>query len=107
MAREVGEEGTQLIPPAATRPTAVIIADAGPAPRPKTSPQSVSTTRRASTRTEKAPNSQDAHVAHLCTALMPRPEIAKVAATKSSSVTTISAVPLRTPKRMSRTLSNA
>lgn len=86
---------------------AAIIADTGPAPCPKTSAQSVSTTRRASTRTEKAPKSQAAQVAHLCTALMPRPEIAKLATTKSSSVTTISAVPLRTSKRMSRTLSSA
>lgn len=102
-----GEVGTQLMPPVATRPMPVIIADVGPAPCPKTLPQSVSSTRWPSAGTEKAPKEQVAHLVHFCSAPMPRPEIANVVITKSSRVTTTRGVVLLMPKRMSRTVSSA
>lgn len=60
-------------------------------------------TRWISTSTLNAPNRYADHLLHTRSALMPSPETRKVHATKSSSVTTISGVLLRTPKSRSST----
>jgi hypothetical protein len=95
------------MPPAAISPTPVIISGVGSAGCPKTLPQSVSATRCPRTSTEKPPKSHVAHVLHVRTALMPRPEIENVATTKAGSVATIRNVLLLMPKSTFRTVSRA
>ncbi len=102
-----GADGIQLTPPAAIMPMPVITAAVEPALWSITFDQSVFATRTAQDQhREDAEEIRRVRVAP-CTAVMPSPEIAKVATTNAGSVTMSSTLFALMPNRMSRMVSIA